>query len=241
MTIHKDFNLSENMKQVRTIVGKGKDLEDIALAYEAVKNNLYPKTMTELMVLHEAAMRNTEVFLTPEDITCKRAVEMFGCRQIDKAIEELAELMQVLCKLKNVGSKEEEQLLLPDLISEISDVEIMCKQLKIMYNIEKDVIHEKKYKLQRLEEKMDQEMDRLCRSAAPGLIKIDPPDEDIQILSRENPFVIGSCSGMKKVILDNYPMYYDITNIAQGNIIARFVAQKDCEKMYLYMKHSENC
>lgn len=61
---------------------------------------------------------------------CYEAVAMFGAtKQIDIAIEEMAELTQALSKFKRGKIHNVEE--------EIADVEIMIEQLKIIFNADK--------------------------------------------------------------------------------------------------------
>lgn len=61
---------------------------------------------------------------------CYEAVAMFGTtKQIDMAVEEMAELTQALSKFKRGKIHNVEE--------EIADVEIMIEQLKIIFNADK--------------------------------------------------------------------------------------------------------
>ena len=73
----------------------------------------------------------------------KMAVDRFGEQhQVTKAIEELSELILELCR-------EDERR---NIINEITDVRIMCKQLEIIYGITKEELSiMKDFKLKRLE------------------------------------------------------------------------------------------
>lgn len=75
----------------------------------------------------------------------QRALDKFGVNgQLTVAVEELSELTKEVCKmLRNIGN-------LNDLAEEVADVEIMCEQLRHIYSIDEDVDDWKKYKLNRL-------------------------------------------------------------------------------------------
>lgn len=66
--------------------------------------------------------------------------------QLDIAVEELAELIQSICKYKRYGTEKEEL----DLLEEMADVEIMLSQLKSIFNLDqRDIDRMKDYKLTR--------------------------------------------------------------------------------------------
>ena len=68
--------------------------------------------------------------------------------QISKAVEELIELAEVL--IKDINKSE---LNTNELYEEIADVEIMLAQLKIIYNINDEIL--KNYKMRKVERTMD--------------------------------------------------------------------------------------
>ena len=77
-------------------------------------------------------------------------VEKFGPQsQIDMAIEECAELINALCKLRRQRAGT------IDVVTEIADVEIMCKQLEYMFG-EKSVEDERTRKIKRLRKRIDE-------------------------------------------------------------------------------------
>lgn len=76
------------------------------------------------------------------------AVETFGQQsQIDMAIEECAELINALCKLRR------ERVGTLDVVTEIADVQIMCGQLSYMFG-EQTVADERKRKIERLQKRL---------------------------------------------------------------------------------------
>jgi len=86
--------------------------------------------------------------MTEEKSIYERAIEKWGIEtQIKMCIEELSELIQVLIKYgrKINGSNRN------DIAEEIADVELMIEQMKVAFNIHKDVEEWKHEKIQRLE------------------------------------------------------------------------------------------
>lgn len=79
---------------------------------------------------------------------CKQALKNWGWLQKVVAMEEMAELQKELSK--NMRGKENKI----EIAEEIADVEIMLEQMKLLFDIEKEVEEEKKYKLKRLEERL---------------------------------------------------------------------------------------
>src|SRR5699024_1345961 len=88
---------------------------------------------------------------------CKQALDVYGKEaQITMVFEEMAELQKELCKyLRGI----EHEFLIAE---EIADVEIVLKQMKLLFNIEKTVVDKKKYKLDRLEERLKEGIQK-CR------------------------------------------------------------------------------
>lgn len=85
---------------------------------------------------------------TDEIVVYKLAVEKFGPEsQIDMAIEECAELINALCKLRR------ERVGPIAVVTEIADVQIMCEQLAYMFG-EKMVADERKRKIERLRKRI---------------------------------------------------------------------------------------
>ena len=74
------------------------------------------------------------------------AVQRFGkSAQVDMAIEECSELIQALCKFKRYEDVDEVR---DNIVEEITDVEIMIAQMKIIFD--GDYESEKRHKLERL-------------------------------------------------------------------------------------------
>ena len=88
-----------------------------------------------------------------EDIygICAEAIEFYGEKhQEDKAIEECSELINALVKLRDGRCS------VLDVITEIADVEIMLRQLMIMFG-DGAVRKEIGFKLSRLRERIDRQ------------------------------------------------------------------------------------
>ena len=88
--------------------------------------------------------------MVEEKKTLLDAIKAFGTEaQIDMAIEECSELVNALCKFRRgrVG--------MPEVITEIADVQIMTKQLALMFG-EEAVRNESDRKLERLASRIEQ-------------------------------------------------------------------------------------
>ena len=81
---------------------------------------------------------------------CRKAVETFGWeKQSLIAIEEMSELQKEIIK-KHRGQQNEQHL-----AEEIADVQVMLEQLVIMFGISEEVERELKFKMDRLERKIE--------------------------------------------------------------------------------------
>lgn len=79
------------------------------------------------------------------------AIRKFGeDHQIDKAIEEMAELTKALLKLRSNKQYDMHIKLFTDICEEIADVEIMIDQLKLLFD-NLFIEHYRKIKIERLE------------------------------------------------------------------------------------------
>lgn len=112
---------------------------------------------------------------------CKKAVEKWGrISQLDKAIEELSELLQAVCKVKRRGETWPPRGDIEHLAEEIADVEIMIEQLKEMFTCGFMVSRWKDEKLLRLklmvegdepkesERREEKEKPRICQTCIYG-------------------------------------------------------------------------
>lgn len=77
--------------------------------------------------------------------------------QIDKAIEELAELIQALAKVKNSGCAIHKfyPKFVTQVVGEIADVAIMLEQLSLIFDIQKEIKEEKNFKIERQKDRMN--------------------------------------------------------------------------------------
>ena len=83
-----------------------------------------------------------------EKVICIWAVEKLGPdSQMEKAIEECAELIDALCKFRR------ERVGTIDVVTEIADVQIMCEQLAYMFG-EQTVADERQRKIERLQKRL---------------------------------------------------------------------------------------
>lgn len=83
--------------------------------------------------------------VNPNNDLYQLALDRWGVNgQLTVAVEELSELIKEICKtLRHIGH-------VNDLAEEVADVEIMCEQLRYMFAIDEEVDDWKKYKLNRL-------------------------------------------------------------------------------------------
>ena len=88
------------------------------------------------------------------------AIQHYGANsQIDVAVEEMAELIQALIKTKRYALDDDFVIFRRHVIEEIADVEIMLMQLRIIFSIdESDICKEKDFKLNRLAERVEEEI-----------------------------------------------------------------------------------
>lgn len=85
------------------------------------------------------------------DVTYRRCICEYGTNpQIDMAIEEMSELTKALLKYRRISSQVRGENVNPvensnlvkaydDIIDEIADVRIMCRQMEILFQAEEDV------------------------------------------------------------------------------------------------------
>ena len=71
--------------------------------------------------------------------------------QADKLVEELAELIQAIIKYRFHPNKRKRRI---NLIEEFADVEIMLEQMKMRYDIEAEVEHQKDNKISSLKQRL---------------------------------------------------------------------------------------
>lgn len=89
--------------------------------------------------------------MTERDIL-KAAIDRWGhVAQLDMAVEECAELIKAICKIRRSGYAEKE---VEDIIDEIADVRLMMTQLAYMFG-EDRVSERMDYKINRLKERIN--------------------------------------------------------------------------------------
>ena len=82
----------------------------------------------------------------------KKAITQWGAtNQMDMVVEECAELIQAINKVKRDGSIDNEA----KLCGEIADVEIMIEQLRLIINKNEHIEQIKEYKLMRLNDRLN--------------------------------------------------------------------------------------
>lgn len=85
----------------------------------------------------------------------KKAIETYGNdSQIDKAIEEMSELIKALLKLRHVERNCDIEIVRDAVAEEMADVQIMLEQLDMIFQNRKRVEHYRKEKLARLERRL---------------------------------------------------------------------------------------
>lgn len=87
-----------------------------------------------------------------QKIALYNIASFYGCRsQEEKAVEELAELIQAIQKKREKGLNRSTK---KSLIDELADVSIMVEQLKYLYKCEGKVKKRIKYKIKRQKKRM---------------------------------------------------------------------------------------
>lgn len=117
-----------------------------------------PKTRTEddlCPACIEKAKRSAEIKM--DEATLRRAIAAYGKNaQVDMAIEEMSELTKALCKERRYelvkGTHAEAHA---NVIEEIADVLIMCRQMLIIFDRDEEIQAEINYKIQRLKQRLD--------------------------------------------------------------------------------------
>lgn len=85
----------------------------------------------------------------------EKAIETYGeTSQIDKAIEEMAELTKALLKLRYVEKDFEKEIVQDAVAEEMADVEIMLTQLHMIFKNGKKVDEYQRKKIERLERRL---------------------------------------------------------------------------------------
>ena len=90
------------------------------------------------------------------DILLRRFICMYGTQpQIDMTIEEISELTKALLKWRR-GEGAELRAARDNIVDEIADVRIMCRQMEILFQAEDEVERRINFKIQRQEKRLDE-------------------------------------------------------------------------------------
>ena len=118
-----------------------------------------PKTRTEDDLCPECKekAKGSDSMLKMDEATLRRAITTYGKNaQVDMAIEEMSELTKALCKERRTelttGKHAEAHA---NVIEEIADVLIMCRQLIIIFDKDNETQSEIDYKINRLKQRLD--------------------------------------------------------------------------------------
>lgn len=91
------------------------------------------------------------------DDVFRHCIVAYGANsQIDKTIEEMAELTKALLKLR-IAKDSNSKLLIDDVIDEIADVRIMCRQMELLFQAEDRVEKRIDFKVERQRKRLELE------------------------------------------------------------------------------------
>lgn len=129
-----EINLLIN--QNKALIKQNKELQE-----ELRKSNdIYPQTVEKFVKQENEQIKVIE-----------KAINHFGVRyQVDKAVEEMGELIQALMKARIELNRD-------NIIEEIADVEIMLQQLCLIYQCPLEVLEMRKTKIDSLKRKIEDE------------------------------------------------------------------------------------
>lgn len=86
---------------------------------------------------------------------CQQAIEKYGEKhQLLKCVEEMSELTKAICKYFECTDKKMEPIILDAVDEEMADVEIMLKQLHLIFGNDEQVEARHKEKIDRLERRL---------------------------------------------------------------------------------------
>lgn len=95
--------------------------------------------------------------MTDSEKIMSRAIATYGAQaQIDKAIEEMSELIKALLKDRHKTKDYEVQIMRDAVAEEIADVMIMLKQLRMIYDCDGKILDYQDDKLIRLEKRLNE-------------------------------------------------------------------------------------
>ncbi len=100
------------------------------------------------------------------DEVFQRCIDIYGSKsQQDVMIEEMSELTKAILKLRRALRSKESTIGLRDkIIDEIADVEIMCRQMELVYNAETEVEEMVNRKVNRQKERLNEYELRLIKN-----------------------------------------------------------------------------
>lgn len=119
-----------------------------------------PKTRTEddLCPQCRAETEKDPTAVTMNEHILRKAIATYGkTAQVDMAIEEMSELTKALCKERRYELVPGKHAVAhANVIEEIADVMIMCRQLLIIYDKDNEIQSEINYKINRLNERLNE-------------------------------------------------------------------------------------
>ena len=128
------------------------------------------------------------------------AISTFGKeKQVDKAIEEMSELTQALCKERHtqIAGDDYAEVRL-NVIEEIGDVAIMLEQLLIMFDKDHETQKSVDYKIDRLEQNLPRVKMLIASTRSQADVSEDTPNEHTDGVKRLiDGLSRGDCRGVK--------------------------------------------
>lgn len=132
--------------------------ERIAAYVEAYKKPPYGKEVEGTVELLEEAAEIISRLKDSEgrDVVFRRCICEYGTQsQIDMAIEEMSELTKALLKWRRAKGAELTAAR-DNIIDEIADVRIMCRQMEILFQAEDEVERRMDFKTERQRKRLDE-------------------------------------------------------------------------------------
>ena len=126
------------------------EFEQVLTNYDALDKVVVTVQPIEERVKEVSAKKEAAQIKKDDGITiCQEALLAFGNEaQIDMLSEEVGELLSAINKYRRGRCAKK------DVVTEIADVEIMLKQMELIFGWD-EVIEERQYKLNRLKERLD--------------------------------------------------------------------------------------
>ena len=119
-----------------------------------------PKTRTEDDLCEQCReIARGESQQTMDLRTLRKAIDTYGKNaQVDMAIEEMSELTKALCKeRRSAENRADHSAAISNVLEEIADVEIMLRQMIIIFDRDGEVEKEIKYKVNRLAKRLEKQ------------------------------------------------------------------------------------